>query len=172
MPTKSTNSMTQSTDSDSDVLPNVSTAFPSLSTWMPSPPTFPTIQELAEQDLKAQLAKVPEADCGLFQTMLHGSVDTMHQDSVDYPEKYSDEARQLLQALVNEHRKPTGTEREVLDAAVLDYARKQEPAPRAQPLAPVVAHDNPNRDFSAPQAELPDLPDEETSAPFWWETAQ
>ena len=112
------------------------------------------------EQLKEEIRNKSSKDSGLFATLLDSNVDSMYYDSLDAPEKYTEQIRELLQKIVAEGRQPTSSERKLLDSAVIDFARK--PSARTNITAttnksetPVQAQSHPTLTESVPS--------------FWWE---
>jgi hypothetical protein len=89
----------------------------------------------------------------------------MYVDSLEHPEKYSDELRTLLTEMVSTRKRPSPEESLMLDAGVLDFMAK--PKPKVESM-----------DFKSPDFAGADYfespgPDPALSVgggvkPFWW----
>ena len=149
------------------------TPISSLAPLPPEPPKFPSVAELIE---KEQQTSTPSVRRGLFQELLQGRPEEMYVDSVEHPEKYSEELRALLSEMVSTRRQPTSEESLKLDAAVLDFVA----APR--PKDPPKKTPSPPRKLDAMEFKTPDFageggmevpgPDPASSVgavrAFWW----
>lgn len=126
----------------------------------PKPPTFPTVEELL-----GTVQEVPKQEEGLFETVLQSRTELMYQDSLEEPDKYPQEVRDLLLDLVSKRRTPTAQERLILDRSVLDFSRRlpKTVKPSPQPSSSSA------RTSSPPSA--PDPTPGDIVSPFWWKHA-
>jgi hypothetical protein len=139
----------------------------------PEPPKFPTLEELVEQDRRIS---TPSVRRGLFQELLQGRPEEMYVDSLEHPEKYSDELRTLLTEMVSTRKRPSPEESLMLDAGVLDFMAK--PKPKEVPKPPPAKKKVESMDFKSPDFAGADYfespgPDPALSVgggvkPFWW----
>lgn len=125
---------------------------------------FPTLDELIKQ---VQLSDVPAHDTGLFEVVFNGRIEEMYYDSLDHPEKYTEEARNLFQTLLIESRKPTAVERDILNTAVHDYVLppRVSPSVKPAPTNQTLAVQPP--EISIPEPEVDASPGDLVS-PYWW----
>ena len=81
------------------------------------------------------------------------------------PDQYQEEARNLVDTLMAEHREPTSVERQVLDLAVLEYV---------QPTAFRNTAAGPSRLVTDTTTDEPQSTPDETPggivSPYWWRT--
>ena len=99
----------------------------------------------------------------------------MYYDALEHPEKYDNNVVDILRDLVASGRKPTDSERMLLDASVINFSSmpkpKPSPAPKRQSPVPKPM-DFKTPDFATEVAA--ESPEEESGVPlgqpraFWW----
>lgn len=165
LPTSST--LTQETPKLSleSFLPKVPQVLP------PEPPKPPSLFELVEQPSSTGRPSV-----GLFQELLQGRPEAIYLDSLENPDKYDEDLRQLLSELVSTGRRPSFEEHKKLDAAVLTFmeAPRAKAAPPPKPALPKKLPEFKRPDFvdsdvgeEVPGPE-PTLGSGGNPRPFWW----
>lgn len=155
------------------------TQMPSLIVQPPEPPkppepvTFPTLFELADEQLRQPSSTGSRVD-GLFHELLRSNPEELYQDSLDNPDKYREDLRTLLSELVTTRRQPSFEERKKLDAAVLDFMaapRKEPPKKPPVPPSPTKLMEFKTPDFVSRGDEEepgPALGSGGNPRPFWW----
>lgn len=126
---------------------------------------FPTLYELASEEQPSPKVGRPP---GLFEQLLEGRPEVLHDDAEAHPEKYQAATITLLQALVGGSRKKTElteTELEALDRATMDFAsvsaaespKREKAQPKRTPVRWVSPKAIVGEDV--PPTDMP---------PFWW----
>ena len=123
-------------------------------------PTFPTMEELIEEQQRLSLGSVPSPK-SLYEVLV-GSPEVLYQESLDDPEKFDQQTQVLLEQMMRGKRftELNPKEIELLNKATIEYAqtppsRKKEasvPSPNKVEAVSVVEEDT-------AESELP---------PYWW----
>jgi hypothetical protein len=96
---------------------------------------FPSVTELVTQQLEDAQRTPSIRSSGLFQGLLLSRPEPLYSDALEHPDKYDERILPLTRELVSTRREPTPEERQLLDAAMLDFSRSQ-PAASAVPAPP------------------------------------
>jgi hypothetical protein len=130
----------------------------------PQPPRFPSFNELLEESKEES----PTKPKGLFEELFQSRPEALYQDSLDHPEKYTQEVHMILRELIEKRRAPTDEERQKINLSVIDFMqapRQEAAAPRPRP-APKVTAPREKEDASTFQEMTEALGTE--LKPFWW----
>ena len=132
----------------------------------PASPTFPTVEELIRLDSEA--SRPSSSKKGFFEELLQSRPEAMYLDTLDHPEKYTGEVKQLLEEITLQRRAPTDEERVLLDRAVLDFLAKPKAPPppspkkRTEPMEPVTGSEEAFPETAQDPVSTGEPP------PFWW----
>jgi hypothetical protein len=133
----------------------------------PQPPKMPTFFEL----INAPISSEEQKPKGLFETLLDARAEVLFADAEAHPEKYSDEAKTLIEELIAGAKRfdtlPL-SEQYVLDQATIDFAsqpsRPKEPPPQVKTAAKEEEDEEEDED-----EDIPFEGDSEADlVPFWW----
>lgn len=139
-------------------------------------PSFPSVQELLEQQEKQEVVQRASSGkfSGLFHALLLSHPEALYADAMESPTKYDERVLPLTRDLMGTGREPTEEERTLLDAAMLDFSRKELPPPTPVPTSRSVVQTRVARP-RFPETDVADEEPEQASGipygqvrPFWW----